>query len=144
MWPPSIFDKLGRRPKVAEMVDWTLVDFDIDAKTIRLSFDGNERFTNPAGFIHGGILVAMLDETMGSTILSTTQATMSGTTISLAVDYVRPARCGRLFGDGQITSLGKAIAFLEAKLSGEDGKIVARATASFKLTPFDPDSIVPS
>ncbi|MFM8750225.1 PaaI family thioesterase [Rhabdaerophilum sp.] len=126
------------------MVDWTLVDFDIDAKTIRLSFDGNERFTNPAGFIHGGILVAMLDETMGSTILSTTQATMSGTTISLAVDYVRPARCGRLFGDGQITSLGKAIAFLEAKLSGEDGKIVARATASFKLTPFDPDSIVPS
>ncbi|MCA3643161.1 MAG: PaaI family thioesterase [Methylobacterium sp.] len=143
MSPPSIFDKLGRRPKVAELVDWTLVDCDIEAQTIKLSFDGNERFTNPAGFIHGGILVAMLDETMGSVILNTTQATMSATTISLAVDYVRPARCGRLFGDGQITSLGKSIAFVEAKLFGEDGKVVARATASFKLTPFDPETIIP-
>jgi uncharacterized protein (TIGR00369 family) len=80
---------------------------------------------------------------MGSVILNTTQATMSATTISLAVDYVRPARCGRLFGDGQITSLGKSIAFVEAKLFGEDGKVVARATASFKLTPFDPETIIP-
>ena len=141
--PPSIFDKLGDLPKVAKMLDWTLVDFDTTAQSIKLSFDGSDRFTNAHGDVHGGILVAMLDETMASAILNTTQATVSATTISLAVDYVRPASCGRLTGVGQITSMGKSIAFAEARLSGEDGKLVARATASFRLAPFDPDAIRP-
>jgi uncharacterized protein (TIGR00369 family) len=143
MSPPSIFDKLGRRPKIPEMLDWELVDFDIEAQSIKLSFDGGDRFANTVGFIHGGILMAMLDETMGGVILNTTQATVFATTISLAVDFIRPARCGRIFGEGQITSLGKSIAFVEGKLIGEDGKLLARATASFKLTPFDPGTIIP-
>lgn len=141
MSPPSVFDTLGRRPKVAEMIDWTLLAFDVNEQWVRMSFDGGERFANPAGFVHGGILVAMLDETMGSAIVSTTQAQMSATTISLAVDYVRPARCGRIYADGKITALGRSIAFAEARLSGEDGKLVARATASFRLYPFDPGTI---
>lgn len=141
MSPPSIFDTLGRRPKVAEMIDWTLMAFDVEEQWVRLSFDGGDQFANPSGVVHGGILVAMLDETMGSAVISSTQARMFASTISLAVDYVRPARCGRIYADGKITALGKSIAFAEARLSGEDGKLVARATASFKLTPFDPGTI---
>ena len=140
----SIFDQLGQRPPAAELLDWQFVDFDETENRIRVSFDGHQRFTNPSGFLQGGFLCAMLDEAMGCVITASTNAALFTTTISMSIDFVRPARPGRIFGEGRITSMGKTVAFIEGKLFDEQDRLLARSTASSKLVPLDPSWIRPS
>jgi len=140
----SIFDQLGRRPPAAELLDWQFVEFDAEESRIRVSFDGRQDFTSPSGFIQGGFLCAMLDETMGCVITASTSAALFTTTISMSIDFVRPARPGRIFGEGRVTSMGKTVAFIEGKLFDDQNRLVARSTASSKLVPLDPSWIRPS
>ena len=45
------------------------------------------------------------------------------------------ARPGPLYGEGQVVQAGKSIAFLEGKLTGLSGVLLARATATARLVP---------
>jgi acyl-coenzyme A thioesterase PaaI-like protein len=47
------------------LLGWELEAVDPDAGTIELSFTAREEFLNPAGYIQGGSLAAMLDDTLG-------------------------------------------------------------------------------
>ena len=61
---PSIFDSFEAPPS-ARLLGWTLRAIDPAAGTIEVGFTADERFTNPAGTVQGGILAAMLDDTQG-------------------------------------------------------------------------------
>lgn len=140
--PQSVFDKLGDKPPAAELLGWELLDFDKQRKWIKIAFLGKSSFTNPTGFVQGGILVAMLDEVMGSSIIMATDGAYLSATISITVDFVRPASIGRIIGEGEVTSLGKSIGFVEGKLFDEQHRLLARGTASCKLVPMNPDWLV--
>jgi hypothetical protein len=53
------------RPPCAELLGWRLLDARPQEGWIKLAFEGKPEFCNPAGFIQGGILAAMLDDTRG-------------------------------------------------------------------------------
>jgi uncharacterized protein (TIGR00369 family) len=55
------------------------------------------------------------------------------TTISMTVNFLSPARPGPIIGEARVTQLGKTIAFVEAKLTAEDGTVLATASASERL-----------
>jgi uncharacterized protein (TIGR00369 family) len=137
--PKSIFDTLANKPPAAELMGWDLLNFDKERKWVKIAFTGRPEFTNPTGFIQGGILVAMLDELMGSAIIVTTEGASLSTTISINVDFIRPGPVGQLIGEGSVTNLGKSIAFVEGKLFDPKGVLLARATASCKLIPMNPE-----
>jgi uncharacterized protein (TIGR00369 family) len=139
--PPSVFDRLGRKPPAAELLGWHLLAFDKEGQWARVSFLARPEFANPTGFVQGGQLAAMLDEAMGTALIVATDAAFLSTTISMTADFIRPAPVGLLHGEGRVTSLGKSVAFLEARLATPEGKLVARATASCKLVPMDPSWI---
>ena len=40
---------------------------------IKIGFEGKREFCNPAGFVQGGILSAMLDDTMGPAVFAMTE-----------------------------------------------------------------------
>jgi uncharacterized protein (TIGR00369 family) len=136
----TVFDRLGDRPQVAALMDWTLVRLDAGSDSILLSFTASERFTNPAGSVHGGFIAAMLDECMGSAIVGLTDAQFLPATVSMSTDFIKPVLVGKVFGEGRITSRSNSFAFLEAKLSDGDGQILARATGTYRLRPF-PDAV---
>src|SRR5581483_6392636 len=52
-------------PPVARLLGWTLVSVDPARGEIRVRFEAKPDFLNPAGTVQGGILTAMLDDTMG-------------------------------------------------------------------------------
>ena len=139
--PKSVFDDLGNKPPAAELIGWELMESDKQRKWVKIAFAGRPEFTNPTGFVQGGLLAAMLDELMGSAIIVATDGAALSTTISLTVDFIRPGPVDRLIGEGQVTNLGKSIAFVEGKLFATDGKLLSRATASCKLLPMNPDWI---
>ncbi|MBN9004772.1 MAG: phenylacetic acid degradation protein, partial [Rhizobiales bacterium] len=55
-------------PPCSRLLGWHVLDADPDAGWVRIGFDGKAAFCNPAGFIQGGILTAMLDDTMGPAV----------------------------------------------------------------------------
>lgn len=120
-------------PPSAKLLGWRLLDVEPEAGRIRVAFDGTEDFLNPAGFIQGGMLSAMLDDTISATVAARTDGRLFSTTIDMNVSFIAPARPGTLVAEGRIVRLGKTIAFLEGELRDADDALLARATASARL-----------
>lgn len=121
------------RPPCAELLGWHVLDARPDEGWIKIGFVGRPEFVNPAGSIQGGFLAAMLDDTMGPAVFAATEGALYTATIDMNVSYLKPAKVGPLFGEGQVVQLGKTVAFIEARLTDGDGALVARATSSARL-----------
>ncbi len=96
---------------------------------IEVEFDGKPEFTNHVGYIQGGFLAAMLDDTMGPALAATLDAGEFAVTLNLNVSFARPAKVGKLQGKGRILKRGKEVCFLAAELF-QEGELVAAATAT--------------
>ena len=120
-------------PPCAKLLGWRLLDARPDEGWIKLGFEGKPEFCNPAGFIQGGLLSAMLDDTMGPAVFTMTEGKLYTATITMTVNFLSPAKPGPITGEAKVTQLGKTIAFVEGKLMAEDGTLLATATASERL-----------
>ena len=120
-------------PPCAKLLGWRLLDARPEEGWIKLAFEGKPEFCNPAGFIQGGLLSAMLDDTMGPAVLVMTEGRLYTTTISMTVNFLSPARPGPITGEAKVTQLGKTVAFVEGRLMAEDGTVLATATTSARL-----------
>ncbi|PAY08352.1 phenylacetic acid degradation protein [Bradyrhizobium sp. UFLA03-84] len=120
-------------PPVAKLLGWRLVDARPQDGWIRMTFDGKPDFCNPAGFIQGGMLTAMLDDTMGPAVFVMTEGRLFTTTITMTVNFLAPAKPGPITGEATVTQLGKTIAFVEGRLTAADGTLLATASSSIRL-----------
>src|SRR6478672_2524286 len=120
-------------PPSAKLLGWHLLDARPGEGWLKVGFDGKREFCNPAGFVQGGILTAMLDDTMGPAVLVMSEGRLYTTTISLTVNFMAPAKPGPIIAEATVTQLGRTIAFVEARLTAEDGTLLATASASERL-----------
>jgi uncharacterized protein (TIGR00369 family) len=120
-------------PPSSKLLGWHLIDARPEEGWIRIGFDGRGEFCNPAGFIQGGILSAMLDDTMGPAVFVMTEGKLYTATITMTVNFLAPAKVGPIVGEAKVTQLGRTIAFVEAKLTAADGAVLATATTSARL-----------
>ena len=120
-------------PPSAKLLGWRLLDARPAEGWLKVGFDGKAEFLNPAGFVQGGILTAMLDDTMGPAAFIMTEGKSYTTTISLTVNFMAPAKPGPITAESKVTQLGKTIAFMEGKLTAEDGTLLATATTTARL-----------
>jgi hypothetical protein len=56
---------------IATLLGWKFVDFDAEQQVIKVEMQARPEFMNPAGLIHGGMLAAMLDETLSPALAAT-------------------------------------------------------------------------
>lgn len=120
-------------PPAAATLGWELVSVDPDEGTIEVAFEASDAFTNPMGNVQGGFLAAMLDDTLGPALVATLEPGQFSPTLELKVNFLRPARPGRLTGRGRVVHRGGTIAFLEGALSNSAGELVATATATARI-----------
>jgi uncharacterized protein (TIGR00369 family) len=128
----TALDRLTAPPS-SKLLGWHLIDARPAEGWIRIGFDGKPDFCNPAGFVQGGILSAMLDDTMGPAVFVMTEGRLFTSTISLTVNFLNPAKPGPIVGEARVTQLGKTIAFAEGKLMAADNIVLATATTSARL-----------
>jgi uncharacterized protein (TIGR00369 family) len=128
----TALDRLEAPPS-ARLLGWHLLDARPAQGWIRIGFDGKREFCNPAGFVQGGILSAMLDDTMGPAVFVMTDGRLYTATITMTVNFLAPAKVGRIVGEASVTQLGRTVAFVEGRLTAEDGAVLATATASARL-----------
>ncbi|WP_431933443.1 PaaI family thioesterase [Nonomuraea jabiensis] len=120
-------------PPAAETLGWELLSVDPDQGTIEVAFQASERFVNPVGAIQGGFLAAMLDDTLGPALVATLPEGQFAPTLDLHVQFLRPARPGRLVGRGRVVRRGSQVCFMSGELLGPDGEPVAVATATAQI-----------
>jgi uncharacterized protein (TIGR00369 family) len=85
---------------------------------------------NPRGMVQGGIVAAMLDDTMAPALISMTGGKLLPSSIDLNVSFIRPVKPGRVVGKGRVVNRGRTVMFLEAELFDTEGRLLARATSS--------------
>ena len=125
-------------PPSAVLLGTTFID--VEPGRARMEFQAREEFYNPMGTVQGGLLAAMLDDTMGPAVASTLGPEEFATTLEMKVSFQRPAHAGRLIGEGRVVHKGRSIVFAEGSLRAEDGSLIATATTTARIVPFSPDA----
>lgn len=120
-------------PPSAVMMGWRLVSLDAEAGEMEVAFEGKPEFRNPAGYVQGGIIAAMMDDAMGPLLVAHTGGRKYPSTIDLHTHYLRPVPVGPVSVRARVVRLGRQIAFLEAELFERSGKLAARSRASAAL-----------
>ena len=120
-------------PPSAQLLGWHMLDARPREGWLKVGFDGKKEFCNPAGFVQGGILTAMLDDTMGPAVLIMTEGKLYTTTISLTVNFMVSTKPGPIIAEARVAQLGKTVAFMKGKLTAEDGTLLATATTVARL-----------
>jgi len=132
----TVFDRFPK-PPCAELLGWTLLEVDEMAGRVRIGFTARPEFLNPAGFVQGGFLAAMLDDVMGPAALVMSGGWSFTSTMDMTISFLKPARLGPLIGEGRVIQLGKTIGYLEGDLRDEAGTLIARATSTARLVPTE-------
>jgi uncharacterized protein (TIGR00369 family) len=120
-------------PPAAALLGFELVAVDPQAGTIEVAFTATEQFLNPAGTVQGGLLAAMLDDTLGPALVATLDDGEWAPTTDLHVQFLSPARPGRIVGRGRIVRRGAQVAFMSGELCDEQGSLLATATATANI-----------
>ena len=120
----------GRRPGIAVSLDFALVDV-AEGHAVFAGTPGEHAY-NPIGMVHGGYAATLLDSACGCAVHSRLSATQAYTTLELKVAYHKAitVSTGRVRATGAVLSLGRRVAFAEARLEDEKGTLLASATST--------------
>jgi uncharacterized protein (TIGR00369 family) len=116
-------------PRVAATLGMTIAKVDAEAGVVEAEFEGKPEFTNPVGNVQGGILAAMLDDSMGPALACQLAAGEFAPTLNLNISFLKPAKPGKLRGVGRVVRKGKDVCYLAGELF-QNGELVATATAT--------------
>lgn len=116
-------------PAAAKLLGLEILHVDPEGGTVSLQFQATELFLNPAGLVQGGLLCAMLDESLGIALLATLRTAEFAPTLELKVQFINAARPGSIVGHGRVISKGGRIAYLAGELM-QDDMLIASATAT--------------
>ena len=102
-------------------------------QTLTLRYAIEDWMLNPKRMLHGGMTATMLDNTL-SLAARFYCRTNALSTVSLAVNYLRPVSAGEhVTVFAQVDKLGHRILFLSGCVYTQDGKKAATATGSFMV-----------
>jgi len=96
----------------------------------------DNRHTNPLGGVHGGFACTVMDSVTGCAIHTMLEAGYGYANIDLNVKMLKPVPKNKvLMAEGRILSMSRSLGVSEGKLTDEDGKLLAYASATCMLMP---------
>lgn len=122
------------QPPIGRTLNFSLIEVH-EGRAVFAGDPGPETY-NPMGTVHGGYAATLLDSACGIATVSKLQVGQSMTTLELKVAYHRAmtADTGPVRAEGVVLSIGKRIAFVEAKLIDAKGRLLASATSTLLIT----------
>ncbi len=121
--PPSIGKTFSTRFEICDAVNGSL----------EAHFTIGKEFTNPMGNIQGGIISAMLDDTMGPSVAILLENDEFAPTLNLNVSFIKAGKPGNFLGKGRVVNKGRSVCYLAGELFNETGELLATATATAKI-----------
>ena len=120
----------GRGPPIADTLQFQLAELEKGRAVFRAT-PGPHAY-NPIGVVHGGYAATLLDSACGVAVHSKLAPGQAYTTLELKVSYLRgmTVDTGVVRAEGVVVSMGRRVAFAEAKLTDASGKLLATATST--------------
>ena len=121
-------------PPTFDLFKGAFVEVDVEGQSLTCSFQPGAELVNPAGMVQGGIISAMMDDTMGplGLLMSAGKAFPSSTDIHTR--YYRGVKPGeKLICVAKISKMGRTICYTEATLTNEKGQEVAHCVQTASL-----------
>lgn len=127
----------NQHPPIGETLEFALVELERG----RAVFEGSpsRKVFNPIGSVHGGYAATLLDSACGCAVHSSLSAGQGYTTLELKVSYHRALseNSGPVRAEGKLLSLGRRVAFSEARLVDAQGRLCASATSTLLVFATD-------
>lgn len=123
----------GRIPGIPTSLQYDLVEVG-DGRAVFEGCPGAHAY-NLIGSVHGGYAATLLDSACGCAVHSKLSATQAYTTLELKVSYLRgmSSETGVVRAEGTVLTLGRRVAFAEARLTDASGKVLATATSTLLI-----------
>jgi uncharacterized protein (TIGR00369 family) len=95
-----------------------------------VEFGASERYANPMGTLHGGVLCDLADAAMGVAYLGTLADGETFTSIELKINFLRPVWNAKLRAQARVVRAGKVVGLVECDILDERQRLVARASST--------------
>jgi uncharacterized protein (TIGR00369 family) len=102
---------------------------------VEIAMDARPHHLNLQGLVHGGVIATLLDSASGMSVRTKVGPGRRHVTAQLNVNYLSPARPGRLVARGTAIRVGVSVAYAEAEVTDERGRVVARSTSVISVMP---------
>jgi uncharacterized protein (TIGR00369 family) len=89
---------------------------------------------NPFGTLQGGYLAVFVDELFSTAIASVLEDDEWAMTAECKLNFLRALSPGRLEGDAKVLKRGRALAFLEARVTDDDAVIAVSASSTWAVS----------
>src|SRR5467141_69130 len=94
-----------------------------------------EDMANHSGFVHGGMISALADSAMGRSVRTLKPGVVRAMSFDLKLNFINAAKVGEdLTATGHVIHAGRRTAVAECRVAGQDGRLVATASATFAVT----------
>jgi uncharacterized protein (TIGR00369 family) len=95
-----------------------------------VEFEATERYANPMGTLHGGVLCDVADAAMGAAYRSTLTDGESFATLELKINFLRQVWKAKLRAEASMVHAGKIVGLVECEIFDEQRRLVARASST--------------
>ena len=119
------------KPVCAALTPFTLVEADIEARSLMLEFPPQPAFRNHFGNVQGGFAVAVLDVVVSVAVFAALR--QWAPTIEIKTSFLEPLPIGVCLGEGRVLKSGRSLAFVEGRLMTPERRVAVTATATVLL-----------
>jgi acyl-coenzyme A thioesterase PaaI-like protein len=91
----------ARQPPTGRLFNMQVLAVDVEAQSVRMSFEPGESLTNPRGTIQGGIVTAMLDDCAAYAGIIALGEPGFIASLEVKTSFLAPAYPGLLYGEGR-------------------------------------------
>ena len=85
--------------------------------------------------VHGGVIYALADTMTAHSVLTMTYPKEWATTVEQKINFLRPMVDGVMIGHARVVHIGNRIAYSEAEVTNDKGKLIAKSTATIMRIP---------
>jgi uncharacterized protein (TIGR00369 family) len=100
-----------------------------------VSMELGDHHFNPQGIVHGGVIAAIADTSIGLALRSMLRPGYTHRTAQLNVHFLAKGEGAKIIGRGRSLHLGQRMGYGEAEVSDAVGRLLARAAATFIVLP---------
>lgn len=115
-------------PGIAKLIGFRPVEAESGRVVVEVETD--ERFANPMGTMHGGVLCDIADAAMGLAYASRLEEGESFTTLELKINFLKPIWRARLRAVGTVIKMGRTVGLVECEIFDETSSLVAKVSST--------------
>jgi uncharacterized protein (TIGR00369 family) len=107
----------------------------VEVGVVEVALPVQAHHLNPGGILHGGLIATLADTAIGLAVRSALPADQTHVTAQLDVHFLERVDQGTVRASGRAVRVGGRMAYGEADVRDEAGRLLARASGTFIVLP---------